>query len=68
MKFVVSIYQDEDGTYIAECSSISGCVRQGGTELEAESNIADAIRECMAIRAELGMEATVTTREVEVAV
>ena len=38
------------------------------TEAEAESNIAVAIRECLAVRAELGMPLTVTTREVEVAV
>ena len=66
MKFLVSIYQDEDGVYIAECPSIPGCVSQGQTEAEAESNIADAIRECLAVRAELGMPPTVTTREVEV--
>lgn len=68
MKFVVSICQDEDGVYVAECPSIPGCVSQGPTEAEAESNIADAIRECLAVRAELGMPLTVTTREVEVAV
>jgi predicted RNase H-like HicB family nuclease len=54
MKFPVSIYQDEDGAYIAECPSIPGCVSQGQTEAEAESNIADAIREVLAVRAELG--------------
>jgi predicted RNase H-like HicB family nuclease len=68
MKFVVSIYQDEDGMYIAECPSIPGCVSQGQTEAEAEVNVADAIRECLAVRAELGMPLTVTTREVEVSV
>jgi predicted RNase H-like HicB family nuclease len=68
MKFVVGIYQDEDGMYIAECSSIPGCVSQGQTEPEAEANIVDAIRECLAVRAELGMPLTVTRREVEVAV
>jgi predicted RNase H-like HicB family nuclease len=68
MKFVVSIYQDEDGVYIAECPSIPGCVSQGQTEAEAASNIADAIHECLAVRAELGMPLTVTTREVEVPV
>jgi predicted RNase H-like HicB family nuclease len=68
MKFVVSIYQDEDGAYIADCPSIPGCVSQGQTEAEAESNIADAIRECLAVRAELSMPLTVTTREVDVAV
>jgi len=55
MKFVVSIQQDEDGVYVADCPSIPGCVSQGETEAEAEANIADAIRECLAVRAELGM-------------
>ena len=68
MKFVVSICQDEDGMYIAECPSIPGCVSQGHTEAEAEVNVADAIRACLAVRAEFGMPLTVTTREVEVAV
>jgi len=68
MKFIVSIYQDEDGTYIAECPSIPGCVSQGQTEAEAESNIADAIRECLAARTELHLPLTVTSREVEVSV
>jgi len=68
MKFIVSVYQDEDGVYIVECPSIPGCVSQGQTEAEAESDIADAIRECLAVRAELGGPLTVTTREVEVVV
>ena len=68
MKFVVSIIRDEDGMYIAECPSIPGCVSQGQTEAEAEVNVTDAIRECLTVRAELGMPLTVTTREVEVAV
>lgn len=62
----MNIYQDEDGVYIAECPSIPGCISQGQNEDEAERNIADAIRECLAVRAELGMTLTVTTREVEV--
>ena len=69
MKFVVSIYRDEDGVFIAECPSLPGCVSQGQTEDEAESNIADAIRECLAVRSELGMPLSATgTREIEVAV
>jgi predicted RNase H-like HicB family nuclease len=67
MKFLVSIYQDEDGVYIAECPSIPGCISQGQTEAEAELNVADAIRECLAVRAELGMPPGVNMREVEVA-
>lgn len=64
----MSIYRDEDGAYIAECPSIPGCVSQGRTEAEAEVNIVDAIRECLAVRSEQGMPLTVTTREVEVLV
>ena len=58
MKLTVSIYQDEDGVYIADCPSIPGCVSQGHTVAEAEANIADAIRECLAVRAELAMPVT----------
>lgn len=68
MKFPVSIYQDEDGAYIAECPSIPGWVSQGQTEAEAEANIADAIRECLAVRVELHMPLTATAREVEVSI
>jgi len=68
MKFVITISQDEDGVYIAECPSIPGCVSQGATEQEAEKNIQDAIKECLAVRAEKGMPLTVTTRQVEVLV
>lgn len=68
MKFLVSIHQDEDGVYIAECPSIPGCVSQGQTSAEAEANIAGAIRECLAVRAEQGMPLVVETREVEVTV
>jgi len=62
MKFSVRIYQDEDGVYIAECPSIPGCVSQGRSEGEAQANIADAIRECLAARAELGLTNRVECR------
>lgn len=68
MKLVISIHQDEDGVYIAECLSIPGCVSQGPTESEAEANLAEAIRECLAVRAEQGLPLTVATREIEVPV
>lgn len=68
MKFTITIYTDEDGVYIAECPSIPGCVSQGKTEEEAEKNVLEAIKECLEVRAELGMPLTVTTREVEVVV
>jgi predicted RNase H-like HicB family nuclease len=68
MKLLVSIYPDEDGIYIAECPSIPGCVSQGASEADAEANLADAIRQCLAVRAEKGLPLTVATREIEVAV
>ena len=68
MKLLVNIYQDEDRMFIAECPSIPGCVSQGASEEEAKSNIADAIRECLAVRAEMGLPLTVSTHEVEVTV
>ena len=68
MKFPVSIYEDEDGVYIAECQSIPGCVSQGRSEAEAQKNLADAIRECLAVRTEKGLPPTVSIREIEVSV
>ena len=66
MKFMITIFQDEDGMFIAECPSIPGCVSQGKTEKEAEKNIQEAIKECLEVRAEKGMPLTVKTRQVEV--
>lgn len=66
MKFIITIFQDEDEMYIVECPAIPGCVSQGKTEAEAEQNIRDAIHECLEVRAERGMPLTVITREVEV--
>lgn len=66
MKFIISLYQDEDGVFIAECPSIPGCVSQGRSEKEAEKNIQKAIKECLEVRAEKGLPLTVTTRQVEI--
>ncbi len=66
MKFIVTMYQDEDGIFIVECPSIPGCVSQGKTEQESMKNIQEAIKECLEVRAEKGMPLTVATRQVEV--
>ena len=66
MKFVITISQDEDGTFIAECPAIPGCVSQGKTEEEAQANVQEAIKECLEVRAEQGLPPTVATRQVEV--
>ena len=68
MKFIVTMFQDEDGMFVAECPSIPGCISQGKTEGEAEINIQQAIKACLEVRAERGMPLTVNIRQVEVAV
>ena len=68
MRFLVNIDRDEDGVFVVECPAIPGCISQGRTEDEALTNIEDAIRECLAARAEQGIPLTVDTRQVEVAI
>ena len=59
MKFHITLFQDEDGMFIAECPAIPGCVSQGKTEEEAEKNIQEAIKICLEVRSEKGMPLTV---------
>lgn len=66
MTFTITITRDEDGMYIAECPAIPGCVSQGNTEAEAQANVQDAIKQCLEVRAEMGVPLTVRTRQVEV--
>jgi predicted RNase H-like HicB family nuclease len=68
LQFTITIVRDEDGMFVAECPAIPGCVSQGMTEAEAEENVRDAIRECLAVRRERGMPLSVTTRQIEVSV
>ncbi len=44
MKYRIRVEQDEDGTYVAECSSLPGCISQGKTRAEAIKNIKDAMK------------------------
>jgi len=44
MKYRITIEQDEDGIYTAECPSLPGCISQGKTRKEAVENIKDAIK------------------------
>ncbi|HAX78352.1 MAG TPA: hypothetical protein DCY88_21645 [Cyanobacteria bacterium UBA11372] len=39
----VLLYTDEDGYWIAECTSLPGCNSQGKTKQEAITNIKEAI-------------------------
>jgi predicted RNase H-like HicB family nuclease len=68
MTFTITMIQDEDGTFIVECPAIPGCVSQGTTKDEAEANIREAIRECLAVRREQGLPLTIETRQLEVSV
>ena len=68
MTFTITLLQDEDGVFIAECPAIPGCVSQGSTREEAEQNIRDAIRECLAARREQGLPLTIEVRQLEVPV
>jgi len=44
MKLPVTVYQDEEGWYVAECPAIPGCVSQGKTLEEALVNMREAVR------------------------
>ena len=66
MKFIVTLDRDEDGIWIAECPSIPGCVSQGDTKQQALTNVREAIKLCLEVRAEQGLPLTVQTCQVEV--
>jgi predicted RNase H-like HicB family nuclease len=68
MTFTITMLQDEDGVFVVECPAIPGCVSQGRTAEEAEANIRQAIRECLAVRREQGLPPTIDVRQVDVAV
>ena len=66
MKFQVTVDRDEDGIWVVECPAIPGCLSQGDTKAEALTNIREAIRLCLEVRAERGLPLTVETCQVEV--
>jgi predicted RNase H-like HicB family nuclease len=59
--------RDEMGMIVAESPAILGCASQGRTEDEMLTNIKEAIRGCLEVRAERDLPSTVRT-EVDVAV
>ena len=66
MKFLITILQDEDGMFIAECPAIPGCVSQGETEDDAVENIKEAIMACIKVRSKEWKNLFIPTREVEI--
>ncbi len=65
-RFPVTLYQDEEGWYVAECPIIPGCLSQGRTEEEALRNVSEAIQLCLEVRREQGLPLTIQSREVEI--
>jgi len=65
MKYKVVLHRSDEG-FAVSVLGLPGCWSQGDTEQEALANIADAIREYLAVLAEQLGEADV--REVDVAV
>ena len=39
----ITIEEDEDGMFVAECQALPGCISQGKTRTEALKNIKDAM-------------------------
>jgi predicted RNase H-like HicB family nuclease len=66
MKFLVTLYQDEEGWYVVECPTVPGCMSQGKTEEEALQNIEEAIHLCLQVRREKRLPLTIQSLEVEV--
>ena len=65
MTYKVALYSTGEG-FSVSVPGLPGCWSQGDTEEEALKNIEDAIREYLAVAAELAQDAEV--REVEVSV
>jgi len=65
MKYKVALQRSEEGISVS-VPGLPGCWSQGATEQEALDNIQDAIREYLAVAAELVRGAEV--REIDVAV
>ena len=66
MKYNVSLKKTEDG-FSVSCPGLPGCWSQGETEEEALDNIAEAIKDYLAVAAQLAIEEQAELREVEVA-
>jgi predicted RNase H-like HicB family nuclease len=57
---------EEDGTYIAKCLDIPGCISEGATRDEALANIHDAIRLCLSVISEDEEKPTAGGPQVEI--
>ncbi|MFN2322936.1 MAG: type II toxin-antitoxin system HicB family antitoxin [Trueperaceae bacterium] len=64
MKYKIALFETDEG-FSTSVPGLPGCWSQGATEAEALLNVRDAIREYLAVRDELLLDAKV--REVEIA-
>lgn len=68
MKYLVTLMPDEGGGYAVGCPALPGCWSQGETEADALDNIADAIREYLAAKVDLGQRThPIAIHEIDVA-
>lgn len=44
MKFRVTLERDEDGSLVAQCPTLPGCISEGKNREEALTNIKDAVQ------------------------
>jgi predicted RNase H-like HicB family nuclease len=54
VKFLVTLEQDEEGWWVAECPALPGCVSQARSKDEAIRNISEAIAASLETRAARG--------------
>lgn len=64
MRYRVALHRDDEGVSVS-VPGLPGCWSQGRDDVEALANIADAIREYLAVRDEL-LRDELEVREVEV--
>lgn len=66
MRYKVALRKTDEG-YSVSCPGLPGCWSQGETEEEALTNIADAIREYLAVAEKIAREDEGEVRKVDVA-
>ena len=66
-KYLVTLFDGENGYIIAECPALPGCMSQGLTKKEALDNIEEAILLSLETRREMGLPLGFEIAEVEVA-
>ncbi len=66
MRFPVTLYQNENGTYIATCATVPGTQGEGDTEEDALHSIRENIKHLLHERHEKKLMLMVETREIEV--